>query len=134
VKAKGHLEFCQWFKRYFELNYKADEPYDAVKKRKGKELYYIMDSRQQKVEPKKEKSANPGFLRKITQKFTKKKKEPTRESESKSKIPRASARGSQKKTERAAPTRAGKRASKNEEKTKEQANDDKTPGAQKEAN
>lgn len=110
MKAKGHLEFCQWFKRYFELHYNTEEPYDAVKKRKGKELYYIMDSRQQNVVPKKEKSANPGFLRKITQKFGKKKKE-VKEAEKPS--PRGSARASNKSgnkaTDRGAPTRAGKR-------------------------
>ena len=45
VKAKGHLEFAQWFKRYFDLNYSSDKPYDAKKRRKNKQLYYIMDSR-----------------------------------------------------------------------------------------
>lgn len=42
VKAKyqDNLEFCQWLKRYFDINYNG-EPYDAVDKRKGKNLYYI---------------------------------------------------------------------------------------------
>lgn len=47
VKAKGHLEFCQWFKRYFELNYEPNTKYDPAKQRNGKKLYYIMDTRQQ---------------------------------------------------------------------------------------
>lgn len=42
VKAKyqDNLEFMQWIKRYFDLNYNG-EPYDAVGRRKGQELYYI---------------------------------------------------------------------------------------------
>ena len=42
VKAKylDNLEFCQWLKKYFELNY-SGSPYDAVGKRKGAQLYYI---------------------------------------------------------------------------------------------
>lgn len=42
VKAKyqDNLEFCQWIKRYFDINYNG-EPYDAVERRKGKDLYYI---------------------------------------------------------------------------------------------
>lgn len=42
VKAKyqDNLEFMQWLKRYFDLNYNG-EPYDAVEKRKGQDLYYI---------------------------------------------------------------------------------------------
>jgi RP/EB family microtubule-associated protein len=41
VKAKyqDNLEFCQWLKRYFDLNYNG-EPYDALSRRKG-DLYYI---------------------------------------------------------------------------------------------
>lgn len=41
VKAKyqDNLEFCQWLKRYFDLNYNG-EPYDALARRKG-DLYYI---------------------------------------------------------------------------------------------
>ena len=36
VKAKyqDNLEFCQWIKRYFDLNY-SGEPYNAVERRKG---------------------------------------------------------------------------------------------------
>ena len=43
VKAKyqDNLEFCQWLKRYFDLNYNG-EPYDAVGRRKGQDLYYIL--------------------------------------------------------------------------------------------
>lgn len=42
VKAKyqDNLEFMQWLKRYFDLNYNG-EPYDAVGRRKGNDLYYI---------------------------------------------------------------------------------------------
>lgn len=67
MKAKGHLEFCQWFKRYFELNYEYESKYDPVKTRNGKKLYYIMDSRQQEVE--KDKSGRPGFIKKISMKI-----------------------------------------------------------------
>jgi hypothetical protein len=35
------LEFCQWIKRYFDLNY-SGEPYNAVERRKGQQLFYIM--------------------------------------------------------------------------------------------
>ena len=31
----------QWMKRYFDINYNG-EPYDAVGRRKGQDLYYIM--------------------------------------------------------------------------------------------
>lgn len=43
VKAKyqDNLEFCQWIKRYFDLNY-SGEPYNAVERRKGQQLFYIM--------------------------------------------------------------------------------------------
>lgn len=42
VKAKyqDNLEFMQWLKRYFDLNYNG-EPYDAVGRRKGQDLHYI---------------------------------------------------------------------------------------------
>lgn len=42
VKAKyqDNLEFMQWIKRYFDLNYNG-EPYDAVGRRKGNDLFYI---------------------------------------------------------------------------------------------
>jgi RP/EB family microtubule-associated protein len=36
-----NLEFLQWMKRYFEINYNG-EPYDAVGRRKGQDLYYIL--------------------------------------------------------------------------------------------
>jgi hypothetical protein len=32
---------CQWLKRYFDLNYNGEE-YDAVGRRKGQDLYYIL--------------------------------------------------------------------------------------------
>lgn len=43
VKAKyqDNLEFLQWLKRFFDINYNG-EPYDAVSRRKGQDLYYIM--------------------------------------------------------------------------------------------
>ena len=36
VKARyqDNLEFCQWIKRYFDLNY-SGEPYNALERRKG---------------------------------------------------------------------------------------------------
>ncbi|CAI2376185.1 unnamed protein product [Moneuplotes crassus] len=42
VKAKyqDNLEFMQWLKRYFDLNYNG-EPYDAISRRKGQDLFYI---------------------------------------------------------------------------------------------
>jgi hypothetical protein len=36
-----NLEFLQWMKRYHEINYNG-EPYDAVGRRKGQDLYYIL--------------------------------------------------------------------------------------------
>ena len=43
VKAKyqDNLEFCQWMKAYFEKNYNG-EPYEALERRKGKDLFYIL--------------------------------------------------------------------------------------------
>jgi len=35
-----NLEFCQWIKKYFELNY-SGAPYDAVGRRKNADFYYI---------------------------------------------------------------------------------------------
>ncbi len=42
VKAKyqDNLEFMQWFKRYFDINYNG-EPYEAAAKRKGVEFFYL---------------------------------------------------------------------------------------------
>ena len=42
VKAKyqDNLEFLQWLKRYFDLNYNG-EPYDAAGRRKGHDLFLI---------------------------------------------------------------------------------------------
>ena len=42
VKAKyqDNLEILQWLKRYFDINYNG-EPYDALGRRKGQDLYYI---------------------------------------------------------------------------------------------
>ena len=42
IKAKyqDNLEFCQWVKRFWDLNYNG-EPYDAVARRNGQDLYYI---------------------------------------------------------------------------------------------
>jgi RP/EB family microtubule-associated protein len=43
VKARyqDNLEFCQWIKRYFDLNY-SGEPYNALQRRKGNNIFYIM--------------------------------------------------------------------------------------------
>ena len=40
AKYQDNLEFLQWMKRYFDINYNG-EPYDAVGRRKGQNLYYI---------------------------------------------------------------------------------------------
>ncbi len=42
VKAKyqDNLEFCQWLKRYWDINNNG-EPYDALTLRHGQDLYYI---------------------------------------------------------------------------------------------
>lgn len=39
-KYQDNLEFCQWLKAYFEKNYNG-EPYDAVGRRKGQDLFYL---------------------------------------------------------------------------------------------
>ena len=36
-----NLEFTQWMKRYYDINFNG-EPYDAVGRRKGQDLYYIL--------------------------------------------------------------------------------------------
>jgi len=43
IKAKymDNLEFLQWMKRYYDINYNG-EPYDALGARKGKDLFYIL--------------------------------------------------------------------------------------------
>jgi len=53
VKAKyqDNLEFCQWIKRYFDLNY-SGEPYNAVERRKGQQLFYIMGGNKVAAPPK----------------------------------------------------------------------------------
>ena len=40
ARYQDNLEFMQWLKRYFDLNYNG-EYYDAVTRRKGQDLYYI---------------------------------------------------------------------------------------------
>jgi len=56
VKAKyqDNLEFCQWIKRYFDLNY-SGEPYNALQRRKGNNIFYIMGGN--KVAPPSQKQA-----------------------------------------------------------------------------
>lgn len=41
AKYMDNLEFTQWIKRYYDLNYNG-EPYDAVGRRKGQDLHYIL--------------------------------------------------------------------------------------------
>ena len=41
AKYQDNLEFTQWMKKFFDLNYNGD-PYDALAKRKGQDLFYIM--------------------------------------------------------------------------------------------
>lgn len=36
-----NLEFLQWMKRYYDINYNG-EPYDALGRRKGQDMYYIL--------------------------------------------------------------------------------------------
>lgn len=40
ARPLDNIEFCQWIKKYFELNY-GGKPYDAVGRRKGAEIYLI---------------------------------------------------------------------------------------------
>lgn len=60
VKAKyqDNLEFCQWIKRYFDLNY-SGEPYNAVERRKGQQLFYIMGGNKVAAPPKGGVAAKP---------------------------------------------------------------------------
>ena len=41
AKYQDNLEFLQWMKKYFDMNYNG-EPYDAVSRRKGQDLFYIL--------------------------------------------------------------------------------------------
>jgi RP/EB family microtubule-associated protein len=43
VKAKyqDNLEFLQWMKRFFDIKYNG-QPYDAIGRRKGQDLFYIL--------------------------------------------------------------------------------------------
>lgn len=41
AKYQDNLEFLQWMKRYFDLNYNGDA-YDSIGRRKGQDLFYIM--------------------------------------------------------------------------------------------
>ena len=41
AKYQDNLEFCQWIKRYFDLNY-SGEPYNALQRRKGQDIFYIL--------------------------------------------------------------------------------------------
>ena len=54
VKAKyqDNLEFCQWIKRYFDLNY-SGEPYNALQRRKGQDIFYILGGNKVDAPPKK---------------------------------------------------------------------------------
>lgn len=56
VKAKyqDNLEMCQWIKRFFDLNY-SGEPYNALQRRKGANIFYIMGGN--KVAPPTQKQA-----------------------------------------------------------------------------
>ena len=66
VKAKyqDNLEFCQWIKRYFDLNY-SGEPYNAVERRKGQQLFYIMGGNKVAAPPKGKGPAAPQGTGKI---------------------------------------------------------------------
>lgn len=48
---------CQWIKRYFDLNY-SGEPYNALQRRKGNDIFYIMGGN--KVGPPQRKAAPSG--------------------------------------------------------------------------
>lgn len=41
AKYQDNLEFCQWVKSYFDKNYNG-EPYDALGRRKNKDLTLIL--------------------------------------------------------------------------------------------
>ena len=57
AKYQDNLEFCQWIKRYFDLNY-SGEPYNALQRRKGQDIFYIMGGN--KVAPPKKGGASGG--------------------------------------------------------------------------
>ena len=62
VKAKyqDNLEFCQWIKRYFDLNY-SGEPYNALQRRKGNQIFYIMGGNKV-APPQKQKQESTGVI------------------------------------------------------------------------
>lgn len=41
AKYQDNLEFLQWMKRFFDIKYNG-QPYDAVGRRKGQDLFYIL--------------------------------------------------------------------------------------------
>jgi len=41
ARYQDNLEFCQWLKAFFEKNTNG-EPYDAITRRKGQDLAYIL--------------------------------------------------------------------------------------------
>ena len=57
AKYQDNLEFCQWIKRYFDLNY-SGEPYNALQRRKGNDIFYIMGGN--KVAPPQKKAGMGG--------------------------------------------------------------------------
>ena len=57
AKYQDSLEFCQWIKRYFDLNY-SGEPYNALQRRKGQDIFYIMGGN--KVAPPQKKAGMGG--------------------------------------------------------------------------
>ena len=57
AKYQDNLEFCQWIKRYFDLNY-SGEPYNALQRRKGQDIFYIMGGN--KVAPPQKKAGMGG--------------------------------------------------------------------------
>ena len=67
VKAKyqDNLEFLQWMKRFFDIKYNG-APYDAVGRRKGQDLFYILGGN--KVAPGGA-SANPTAMNKAPSKI-----------------------------------------------------------------
>lgn len=63
VKAKyqDNLEFCQWIKRYFDLNY-SGEPYNALQRRKGQDIFYILGGNKVGAPPKKAAGAGKTYV------------------------------------------------------------------------
>ena len=61
AKYQDNLEFCQWIKRYFDLNY-SGEPYNALQRRKGQDIFYILGGNKVGAPPKKAAGAGKTYV------------------------------------------------------------------------